>query len=581
MRRVRNAAAVVLAATALLRPLGAQAISQGFEMERLGRAAEAAQIYLTTLGTEPANLSALLGLERVLPRLNRLVELVPLMQHARSLDPGNAILRGLELRTYSGLSELDSLDAAARRWVQESPRDEAAYREWLLALQDTRQFDAARGVITRAREAIGATVLAIEAAELEQRLGNYEGAAREWGLAVAGAPGMLPNAAGQLESVPDTAREAVVQTLSGPAASIPARRLAAELLLGWGQAMRGWALIESTIAPPTPPAEAAAALRRFADLALLSAPEIRRARGLALARYAEYVPAPMASRIRGEAARALLDGGDGPAARIVLEQLASDSGAPSSARALAQGTLVRLLIEEGKLDQAAARLTELDDDLAGDERIALRLALARAQVRRGALDLADSTLAADSSVEALALRGWVALYRGDVKDAVERFRAAGPYAGDRRDATERTAMLALLQGIREARAPALGAALLLLAKGDSAAALPALQRVAEAATGTARADLLLLGGRVAARLGGAHDSTAARLFARAADPGAGAPGAAAPAAELEWARLLLRQQRTAEAVARLEHLILTYPGSAVVPEARRELERVKGAIPRS
>ena len=31
----------------------------------------------------------------------------------------------------------------------------------------------------------------------------------------------------------------------------------------------------------------------------------------------------------------------------------------------------------------------------------------------------------------------------------------------------------------------------------------------------------------------------------------------------------------------LEHLILSYPGSAVVPEARRELERAKGAIPKS
>ena len=58
-------------------------------------------------------------------------------------------------------------------------------------------------------------------------------------------------------------------------------------------------------------------------------------------------------------------------------------------------------------------------------------------------------------------------------------------------------------------------------------------------------------------------------------------GAAAPAAELEWARLLIRQGHAADAIPRLEHLILTYPNSAVVPEARRELERAKGAIPKS
>jgi hypothetical protein len=61
----------------------------------------------------------------------------------------------------------------------------------------------------------------------------------------------------------------------------------------------------------------------------------------------------------------------------------------------------------------------------------------------------------------------------------------------------------------------------------------------------------------------------------------GGTTAAAPAAELEWARLLLRRQRTTEAIRHLEHLILTYPESAVVPEARRELERAKGAIPKS
>ena len=91
--------------------------------------------------------------------------------------------------------------------------------------------------------------------------------------------------------------------------------------------------------------------------------------------------------------------------------------------------------------------------------------------------------------------------------------------------------------------------------------------------------MLLLAGQVAARLGGPQDSTAARIFEQVAR--AGGTGAAAPAAELEWARLLVRQGRAAEAVERLEHLILSYPGSAFVPEARRELERARGAIPKS
>jgi hypothetical protein len=37
--------------------------------------------------------------------------------------------------------------------------------------------------------------------------------------------------------------------------------------------------------------------------------------------------------------------------------------------------------------------------------------------------------------------------------------------------------------------------------------------------------------------------------------------------------------RNDEARNRLEHLILTFPDSAVLPEARRLLDRVRGAIP--
>jgi len=145
-------------------------------------------------------------------------------------------------------------------------------------------------------------------------------------------------------------------------------------------------------------------------------------------------------------------------------------------------------------------------------------------------------------------------------------------------------VLALLQGLPGDRSPELGSALLLLARGDSARAVQSLRLVAGrletgGGGGAGRAEILLLAGRIAVRLDTLQQRTALALFAEVA----GMPGksAAAPAAELEWARLLLRQQKPAEAIAHLEHLILAYPESAVVPEARRELERARGAIPKS
>jgi hypothetical protein len=58
-------------------------------------------------------------------------------------------------------------------------------------------------------------------------------------------------------------------------------------------------------------------------------------------------------------------------------------------------------------------------------------------------------------------------------------------------------------------------------------------------------------------------------------------GPAAPVAELGLAELAWRTGDRETARRRLERLILTYPTSAVVPEARRLLDRVRGGVPNS
>src|SRR6267143_2230008 len=348
----------------------AQAIGQGFELERAGQYEQAAAIYLAALRAEPTNLPALLGLERVLPPLSRLGELLPVAQRAATASPTNTALRGVLLRTYVALNEPDSARAVALRWAAAAPCDEAPYREWAMALEDTHRHAAARDV----------------------------------------------------------------------------------LLAG----------------------------RRFADIAgTRSTPDARRVRALALARYADLASGPGggAARARAEAARAFIEAGDRAAARAVLERVARDSTAPPDAQRLAQHAVVEALIDAGQLDTAAQQLAT-NSRLSAEDRASLRLRLARARIGAGALDRAESALADDSSVEALALQGWIALYRGRLRDAQTLFRAAGPYAGDRSDATERTAMLALLQQVPADSFPELGGALLLLARGDSTRAAAALRLAA-------------------------------------------------------------------------------------------------------
>jgi tetratricopeptide (TPR) repeat protein len=519
--------------------------------------------------------------------LNRLPELLPLVQRARARVPESGALRGLELRVYAGLNQGDSLEAAARRWAAAVPQSDAPYREWALALADRRVYDEARRVLLLGRRTLGGDgTLAIELAELEQRTGNWDAAAREWGRAMVRSPDIGPNASSQLAETPTAFRERVVRVLAAPDAAPRVRRMGAELLLVWGQPSEGWALFEPTLGvPPGGPGdtEAQTSLRRFADLAgSLTTPAGHRVRGLALNRWADLVPSPLAERARAEAVRELLEGGDRAAARRVLEGLATDAGAPADAHAVAQAALLEVLIADGQLDVAERRLAS-STMLTGEDRGTLRLALARARVARGELERAAAALGDDSSVAATAQRGWIALYRGDLKGAMASFRAAGPYAGDRSSSTERTAMLALLQRIPEEASPDLGAALLTLARGDSAGAIAALRRAAGRLppnSGGGRPDVLLIAAQVAARMGGgANEATATALFDEIVR--GGGDGAAPAAAELDWARMLVRQGRGAEAIPHLEHLILTYPGSAFVPEARRELERARGAIPKS
>src|SRR5438034_9243072 len=215
-----------------------QAIGPGFELERSGRYADAASVYLTTVRGDPTNLPALLGLERTLFVLNRMPELLPLVQNARGRLPESAALRSLELRVYAGLNQLDALETIARRWAAAAPQSEQPYREWGQALADHRMWDEARRALLTGRRTLGGNggeTLAIELAQLEQRAGNWEASAAEWGRAVARSPDVGPTAASQLVDAPAAVHDQVARVLTAPGASARARRLGAEVLLTWGR----------------------------------------------------------------------------------------------------------------------------------------------------------------------------------------------------------------------------------------------------------------------------------------------------------------------------------------------------------
>ncbi|MBA3894749.1 MAG: hypothetical protein H0X69_13870 [Gemmatimonadales bacterium] len=575
-----RAARPLLALSLWLLPVNAAAqqatMPRAFELERRGNYEAAAEAYRRILSQQPADVSALLGLERALLPLNRSVEIVPDVRAALESGPTSAAVFGVALRAWGAAGEPDSMRAAAERWARMTPRDEAPYREWGAAALAVRQRDAALEAYRLGRERLGrADVLAAEMAQLAVSDGDYGTAAREWIAAVRRLPGYRVTAVATLGHAPLSRRPEILRILAAEP-DFATRRMESELRVKWGDPIGGLAALDAGLSQSR--GQGVEALRGLVEqLRLHRSRDALLAQGRALEAIAARLPESQAARTRLEAAQAYSAAGDRDAARRMLSGLADDRSAPGAVSSGAGTALVTVLIGEGNLSEASRRLGQLRTQLSGEEHARLSRALVRAYIGKGELDRADSALGRDSTIEGFALAGRIRLYRGDLDGAVESFKQAGPYAGDRADATRRTTLLALLQPIEADTLPPLGAALLRLEQGDTARALVELEAVAgDLPPAKGGAELRLLAGGLAAATG--DPELAERLYSEAASSAA---PATAPAAELALAELMLNARRAAEAVSRLEHLILTYPESALVPQARRALDIARGAVPQT
>src|SRR5688572_20313308 len=453
-------------------------LSHAFELERRGDYKGAVTAYRGILSRSPGELSALLGLERVLLPLDRSAEILPDLRAALAANPSSAAFYGVALRAWGATDQPDSMRAVAERWARIAPRDEAPYREWGAAALASRHRDQALQAYRLGRERLGRVdVLAAEMAQLAITDGDYATAAREWVPAVRRLPGYRITAVATLGHAPAYKREEILRILAAES-DFAARRLESELRVKWGDPLGGLSALESGLDESR--GQGLESLRALVDqLRMLQTRDALLARARALEIIAARMPPVQASRARLEAAQAYSAAGDREAARRMLSGLADDRSAPSGVVSGAAGALVTVLIGEGKLPEAGRKLAELRPQMTVEEHAQLTRSLVAAHIRKGELDRADSALGRDSTIEGHALAGWIRLYRGDLRGSVEAFKSAGPYAGDRAEATRRTTMLALLQPIEGDTLPALGAALLKLEQGDTTTAAKELKAIAD------------------------------------------------------------------------------------------------------
>ncbi|MGD2135308.1 MAG: tetratricopeptide repeat protein, partial [Gemmatimonadales bacterium] len=422
--------------------------------------------------------------------------------------------------------------------------------------------------------------------------GEWEAAARQWRAAVVANDALVNAAGAALAQTPAAYHEAVLLLLrgggplpdAGSEAALPPLWVAADLLVRWDRAEEGWTLLAMVL--PADEQRAALLVRRFGERARRSrGVGGRRARGAALEWLAERAPPHDAGRLRLQAAQAYGEAGDLEAARRLLDQVGVVSPDRPAQAARSMATLIGVLADAGQLDDAEQRYREWESRLPGDDVERLRHKLAWGRVLSGDLDRASAVLGDDSSVAALAVHGWIALYRGELADARRLFREAGPYvglagevagAGRMGDSSRRARLLVLLERVAVAALPDLGAGLLAAHRGDTLQAVDRLEAAADGLAPTGgRADVLVLAAelaRDAADLGRAEMLLDRSLAADSAGP-------AAPGALYRLAEVHLEQGRVDAAIRELERLILTFPASAMVPPGRRLLDRARNRIP--
>jgi hypothetical protein len=556
-----------IATNSTLTPMG-----RAMMAERNGNWADAAAEYAAVLKREPANLGALVGMEHVMPRLDRRTELLQILCTALAADSASVGVLGVLVRVFATAGDVDSARKYVTIWAARAPGDADPYREWSEAALLTSDLAQARLALDIGRDKLGPTALGIERAELLQRTGEVAAAAREWLPVIRETPPFREGAVSVLVQIPPANRQGARDALIHDG-SLEARQLLGLLLVRWGESAEGAQLVRG--AAPSSPVGALALLHELDD-ELQAQPDrpSRLAHAATLEAIAASEQGSAAAHTLLDAARAYADAGDESNARRMLAAVAASPAAPAGLSSTASATLLGVLIAEGKPAEAEQMFDRLRDSLLLDDRDLAARRIAMAWVRSGDIARAGKLVAADSSIEGLDLRGRLRLYRGDLARANDLLKAAGPFDDTRGEALERVSLLSLIQAIGRDSLPALGSALLTLERGDSARAIAELGALAATLQPGGAAETRLL----AARLALAHRDTAgAGALFHAADVH-DFPGTAA-AARLALAELAIAARDSTGARAVLEKLIIDFPESAVVPQARYLRDTLRGAVP--
>lgn len=563
MRRAgRWCTAVVAATVAAALGLSAApcaAVAQGqnvlmqraLDLESAGRWRDAVVAWRAVIASGEAA-QGVLGLERVFQELGQDDSVLPPLDSALARAPKDRTLRGAQLRVLHTLGRDADARAAFDQWTTLVPNDAVPYREFAGQLLGDGRTAAADSVLQEASRALGGTkLLVIEVAQLRAALGLWAQAAAAWRDALLAEQYMESSAIYSLNPAPPDQRDTVRAILAAPPRRAPYVRTLGGLELLWGAPRDAWRTL-STLSDAD---SAYGTWSDFADDAERVSAWLP-ARDALVAMYAQRPTTALALRAAGAA----LSGGDAASAVALLAK-ATPGLTAGAYRAQVLPLQVRALSVLGRAQEVEALVAAQGPDLDAVARHGYARQVAWAWIRSGQIEKARAALQGASGDDEDEVTAWLALYDGDLATARAGLRRPSE------STPQVVTAIAFLSRTRADSARSAGAAFLALARGDTA---DATRRFERAAGDVPDAAVVLL--NIAARLHSVRreDGAAIGLWKRIVTDYATAPEAAE--ADLEWGRTLRRHGDAMGAQERFEHLILSYPRSALVPQARHELD---------
>jgi hypothetical protein len=505
---------------------------------------------------------ALLGLERAWAELGVRDSILPILQRVVLLRRTDPVARGIQLRALIATNQDDAARLAFTDWRRSAPNEAAPYREYARNLLGAGRAQAADTVLADAARFLGSSRdISGEVAQLNVALERWIPAAVRYATAVIEQPWMQTAALFALQRVPVALRDSVRTTFAAAPVVLGPRRLLSNLELGWSEPRKAWvalaalAVDDSTIA----------AWREFGERA-----EFAESWLVARDAWAAVLEKRGDLDAARHAALAALHGGDPTGAIDIVSRSAVGKPGAAVAKALL-AVHVEALGELGRADEAQklvdASVQYIDERTRG----ALLKPLVDAWLRTGNLERARAAAKSADLLDDDETAGWLALYEGDLVGARKRLVRLDARRGAQIEA------LALLARTRTASSPALGAAFLAVARHDTTGAVTRFVALADSMPDAASA-LLATAARLEDSRGGiAANPHALNLWKRVRADYPKSPEA--PEAALAWATSLARSGDTRGAVTQLEQMLLDYSDSAMAPQARRELERLRALVP--